>query len=97
VQQVYGDGPYAEVDKRIWQLRGPMQIEDFEGIAAEMGLDFPKLEAAMESDAVTARIDYNRDAAIALEVFGTPAFLAPNSLIVGSTDIDLLSETWLGQ
>lgn len=97
VREVYGDDLYAKAHDRIWNLRGPLNQAGFARIAADLGLDFAQISEAMDSDVVTARIDGNRDAAIALEILGTPAFLTPTSVLFGDTDVDTLAETWLNR
>ncbi|MEL6644199.1 MAG: DsbA family protein [Pseudomonadota bacterium] len=96
-QMTYGDEAHRAVHDMLWETRGPLNVAGFQRIAEDLSLDFDTLVEAMDSDAVTDRITYNRDAAIALEVLGTPAFLTPDSVVYGSTDIDVLSEAWLSQ
>jgi len=88
---------YQAVHERLWTIRGPLRTEGFERIADALGLDYEVIAPLMESDGVTARIDYNRNVAIDLEILGTPAFLTPNSMTFGSIDIDVLSDIWLSQ
>ncbi|MEL7151673.1 MAG: DsbA family protein [Pseudomonadota bacterium] len=97
VRDVEGDAAYATVNDALWTLRGPLNNAGFERVAAELDLDFSQIAPVMESEAITARITYNRDAAIALEILGTPAFVTADSVLFGVTDIDVLSEAWLNQ
>ena len=96
-QAAFGDVAYQAVHERLWTIRGPLRTEGFERIADALGLDYEVIAPLMESDSVTARIDYNRNVAIDLEILGTPAFLTPNSMTFGSIDIDVLSDIWLSQ
>lgn len=96
-QAAFGDAAYYAVHERLWDVRGPLRTEGFERIAAELELDYAAIEPLMESEAITSRIDYNRDFAIDLEILGTPAFVTPTTMIFGSIDIDVLSELWLSQ
>ena len=97
IQAAFGDVAYQAVHERLWTIRGPLRTEGFERIADTLGLDYEVIAPLMESDSVTARIDYNRNVAIDLEILGTPAFLTPSSMTFGSIDIDALSEIWLSQ
>lgn len=97
VREVEGEAAYSQVHDKLWAMRGPLNYAGFERIAAEVGLDFEAIAPVMETDKITAEIDGNRDIAIALEVFGTPAFVTPDSVTVGVIDIDVLSEAWLNQ
>ncbi len=94
---VHGAEAYAAVHEALWNIRGPLNAAGFQRVAGQLGLDYAPIEAAMESDEIDARIAYNRDAAIALEVLGTPAFLTKDSVVFGSTDMDALSNLWLSQ
>ncbi|MDA9865220.1 DsbA family protein [bacterium] len=97
VKEVAGNEAYARVHDRLWDLRGPLNQGMFGQIALDEGLDWPSVDAAMDSDAVTARIDRNRDIAIALEILGTPAFVTPRTVTFGQSDIPALAEDWLSQ
>lgn len=96
-RKVAGEATYYAVHEALWDIRGPLNNAGFQRLAEEMGLDFEKIVSLMESDAISARIAYNRDAAIALEILGTPAFLTPGNVSFGITDIDFLSEAWISQ
>ncbi|MCV3273308.1 DsbA family protein [Roseobacter sinensis] len=96
-REIYGDETYRAVHDRLWDVRGPLNTAGFQRIAGTLDLDFAKIAPVMESEAVTSRITYNRDVAIALGVLGTPAFVTPDSVVFGSTDIEALSEVWLSR
>ena len=96
-QAAYGAEEHAQVDARLWQVVGPLNDAAFETIAADLGLDYALIAPLMQSDAVTEQIDYNRDAAIALEIRGTPAFVTPDGVTVGSTDLAGMAEVWLSR
>ena len=97
VKNVAGADAYRRVHWRLWNLRGPMSAASFEAIAEDEKLDWASIVEDMQSDAVTARIDENRDIAIALEILGTPAFVTPKSILFGQSDIETLADTWLNQ
>ncbi|MGR3512871.1 MAG: DsbA family protein [Paracoccaceae bacterium] len=93
----YGAEAYRAVHDKLWENRGPLNVAGFQRIADMLDLDYDRIAAAMDSEAIDARITYNRDVAIALGVLGTPAFLTPTSVSFGSTDIDAISKAWLNQ
>lgn len=95
--ETYGNDAHRAVHDQLWQMRGPLNTAGFERIAEALSLDFAKIAPVMESEAITARIDYNRDVAISLEVLGTPAFLTPDSVSFGSTDVEAMSKAWLSR
>jgi protein-disulfide isomerase len=61
-------------------------------VAAEQGYDRDRLEAAMASPAIAARIDANLALAQALGVQGTPSFIIGERIVPGATDIERLAE-----
>ena len=97
VKEVAGPEAYARVHGRLWSLNGPLNWGSFERIAQEERLDWALIKVAMESAAVTDRINENRDIAIALEILGTPAFVTPTSISFGQSNIDTLAAGWLSQ
>ena len=97
VKEVVGLEAYARVHERLWHLRGPLNTTSFEKIALEESLDWSMIKETMESEAVSARIEQNRDIAIALEILGTPAFVTANSITFGQSDTKVLAEVWLNQ
>lgn len=97
VREVAGEQMYARAHDRLWDIRGPLNAAGFKRISTELNLPYDKIAARMESAEITARINYNRDAAIAMQILGTPAFVTPESVTVGQTDIDVLAANWLNQ
>ncbi|MFY0619978.1 DsbA family protein [Shimia sp.] len=97
VKTVAGESVYARVHKELWNLRGPLNSARFASIAKGEELDFSTVERVMESEEISQRIAYNRDLAIALGIAGTPAFVTPNSVTVGTVDIEDLKRIWLSQ
>ena len=96
-EAAYGPEQYRAVHDMIWEMRGPLNVAGFQRIAKDLGLDFGEIEPLMDDATIDARIDYNRDVAIALEVLGTPAFVTKDSVRFGSTDIATLAALWLNQ
>lgn len=97
VQALAGDEAYRQVHHALWTARGAMTSALFARIAAKAGLDFDAIEPMMESAEITARIDANRDAAIALELYGTPAFVSTSHITFGQQDIGDLAALWRAQ
>ena len=97
VRAVAGDAAYARVHDRLWALRRPFNSASFEQIAADEGLDVQAIADAMDDPAISARIDFNREAATALEILGTPAFMTPSTISVGERDSDALATLWLNR
>jgi len=97
IELVEGAETYRAVHNALWTLRGPFNEVSFRGIANDLGFDFEAVYLAMQSPTIDAEINRNRDIAIDLEIFGTPAFISPNSVGFGSTDVNALAELWLNQ
>jgi len=97
VQDLAGDAAYTAVHTALWELEGPLNSASFAPIAARLGLDYETIETVLDSEGITARITYNRDAAISLEILGTPAFVSATSVSFGDADTDALAATWLSQ
>jgi protein-disulfide isomerase len=88
---------YRAVHEALWKLEGPLREPTFRQIAEAENLNWSKIKIAMQSDAVSARIDKNRNIAIDLDILGTPAFVTPTSVRFGSTEAEGLVAEWLNQ
>lgn len=97
VKDVAGDEAYRQVHKMLWAHKGPYNTVVFGQFADKAALDYATLEPVMESDAISDRIEENRDIAIALEILGTPAFITPDTVSFGQSDIGALAKEWLSQ
>ncbi len=97
VWQVAGDDAYAETHEALWAHLGAYNTVVFSQMAEDLGLDFAVVEAAMWTDAVSQQIDANRDMAIALNIIGTPSFVTPEDIAVGTTDLERLTTLFLNQ
>ena len=97
VRAVAGDDAYARVHEALWAVRGPLNTGVFARIADEQGLDFTAIDAAMDTPAITDRINRNRDVAIDLGILGTPAFVTPRHVSFGQADVDDLADAWLSR
>lgn len=88
---------YRAVHEALWKLEGPLREPTFRQIAEAENLEWAQIKIAMQSDAVSARIDKNRNIAIDLDILGTPAFVTPTSVRFGSTEAEGLVAEWLNQ
>lgn len=95
VRALEGDEAYARVHDAIWAEDGALTTRTFQTIAEAHGLDFSEIEDEMQSDAITARINRNRDIAVHLEILGTPAFLTHSAVTFGQSNVTDLAEIWL--
>lgn len=96
-RMVAGDAAYERVHDALWQVNGALNAGVFARVAKAADVDFDAIWAMMDAPEITARIDYNRDVAIALQVLGTPAFITPTSVRFGQSEISELAELWLSQ
>lgn len=92
---IYGPESYAAMHTYLYTARLPLNEATFEEAALDLGLDHAKIMTAYDSDDVTQVINTNRDMAIDLEIRGTPAFLTPQKLHVGTMTFDDLN-TFIG-
>lgn len=97
VWHIAGDDAYAAAHDALWAHLGTYNTVTFSKMAEDLGLDFAAIETAMWSDEVSQRIDANRDMAIALNIIGTPSFVTPEDIAVGTTDLERLATLFLGQ
>lgn len=97
VQAVFGVEAYLRVHEQLFAHRGVFNSAAFEAIAAAENLDFARIDSAMYSAEITARIAYNRDTAVGLGIVGTPAFVTQSSVSVGESDTAELAKLWLNQ
>lgn len=94
---VAGPDAYEAVHDVLWDHKGPYNTVVFSRIAGDLSLEFDKIEGAMWTDSVTSRIDENRDIAIALDIIGTPSFVTPEDVAIGTTDIERLRALFFNQ
>ena len=96
-QQVEGEEAYRAAHEALWAHTGPYNTVVFSRIASELTLNFEAIEDAMWSDVITAQIDENRNIAIALDIIGTPSFVTPEDVAIGTTDLERLTALFLNQ
>lgn len=92
VKNIAGSEAYVATHEALWNLTGPMRASAFEQIALQNDLDWVTIKTEMTSEAVSSRIEQNRDIAIDLEILGTPA-----SVSFGGADAVALVAEWLSQ
>jgi len=97
VKGVAGTDPYHKVHEQLWAMSGPLRNSAFKALALEQGLDWMQVETAMNSAMVSDQIARNRDMAIDLGIFGTPAFVTLSSISFGQQDVEGLIASWLSQ
>lgn len=75
-------------------MTGPSEITDdsLHATAAQLNLDWPKLQVDMKAPDVLARIDANLALARKLELQGTPAYIVGTTLLPGAVDIEELQK-----
>ncbi|MGB3247205.1 MAG: DsbA family protein [Sulfitobacter sp.] len=96
-KNIAGSEAYLATHEALWHLKGPLHASAFEQIALQNDLDWVAIKTEMTSEAVSSRIEQNRDIAIDLEILGTPAFVTPTSVSFGGADAVALVAEWLSQ
>ncbi len=76
-------GKYRELHDRLMRHRGALDETKIMAIAAQAGLDIPKLKADMAAREIEAAIDANLELAGRLGIRGTPAFVIGSKVIPG--------------
>ncbi len=97
VWELSGDAAYVAAHEALWAHIGPYNTSFFSKVAQSLSLDEDLIEEVMWSDKITAKIDENRDMAIALGIVGTPSFVTPTDIAVGTTDLERLTELFVSQ
>lgn len=76
-------GKYREMHDRLMRHRGALDEKKIMAVAAQAGLDIPKLEADMAAREIEAAIDANLELAERIGIRGTPAFVIGGRMIPG--------------
>lgn len=79
-------GRYWDFHMALMRARGQLTERRIMQIAEELGLDTERLARDMESDAVTAELEANRQLASQLGITGTPAFVIGDQVVPGAID-----------
>jgi protein-disulfide isomerase len=80
-------GKYAEFHKALYDARTRVNETIVLRIAAELGLDVPRLKTDMQLPDIQAAIDKNAQLAQALKISGTPGFVVGDQIFPGATDL----------
>lgn len=76
-------GKYREMHDRLMRHRGALDEMKIMAVAAQAGLDIPKLKADMEARDIAAAIEANLALARRLGIRGTPAFVIGSKVFPG--------------
>ena len=85
-------GKYAAFHKALIGSRTRVTEAVVLKIAAEVGLDVPRMQADMQQPDNQAVIDRNTELAQALRITGTPGFVAGDQIFPGATDLATLKK-----
>lgn len=83
-------GRFLPFHRALMTLRGELTEDKILDTAASVGLDLERLEADMQSEAITAHIEETRGLAREIGVTGTPAFVVGDTLVPGAVGYDRL-------
>ncbi len=61
-------------------------------VAAEAGLDVPRMQTDMQQPDIQASIDRNMELAQALKITGTPGFIVGDQIFPGATDLETMKK-----
>ncbi|MCY4231777.1 MAG: DsbA family protein [Alphaproteobacteria bacterium] len=89
-------GKWTEFHVALMSAPGALTEDRIMDTAAELGLDIAQLRADMESEAVTAIIESNRELAELVGIRGTPAFLVKNAILPGAASQEDLAKLVAG-
>ena len=85
-------GLYLEFHNALMGFQGQLSDDVIFGLAREVGLDVGRLQADMESEAVSAEIAANLELARALDIRGTPAFVIGDNVVPGAVGLGVLQD-----
>ncbi|WP_348984119.1 DsbA family protein [Mesorhizobium mediterraneum] len=80
-------GKYVEFHKALYDAKTRVTEAVALRIAAEIGLDVPRLKTDMQLPDIQAAIDRNAQLAQALKITGTPGFVVGEQIVPGATDL----------
>jgi protein-disulfide isomerase len=85
-------GGYVKFHRALYQVKSRVTEAVVLKAAAEAGLDVERLTTDMESPEIQASIDRNLQLAQALNINGTPGFVAGKQILHGATDLATLMQ-----
>ncbi|MDX8477961.1 DsbA family protein [Mesorhizobium sp. VK24D] len=80
-------GKYLELHKALYGSRTRVTEAAVLKIAAETGIDVPRMQSDMQRPEIQALIDRNVELAQALGITGTPGFVVGDQIYPGATDL----------
>lgn len=80
-------GKYLEFHKALFNAKTRVTEAIVLKVAAEAGLDVPRLKNDMQQPDIQASIDRNTELAQALKITGTPGFVVGDQIFPGATDL----------
>jgi protein-disulfide isomerase len=85
-------GKYAEFHKALFGTRTRVTEAVVLKVAAEAGLDVPRLKTDMLQPDIQALIERNMELAQALKITGTPGFIVGDQIFPGATDLETMKK-----
>lgn len=85
-------GGYAKFHKALYEVKGRVTEAAVLKVAAEAGLDVARLKTDMQNPEIQASIDRNLKLAQALDINGTPGFVAGKQIVHGATDLETMKQ-----
>ncbi len=83
-------GKYVEFHIALFKQPSARTEVGFQKIADELGLDFEKLKADANGEAVKAELESHREAADKLGISGTPAFIIGDEFVPGYVPLETM-------
>lgn len=85
---IYGTEVSQALHEELYGTTAPMRVEVFAAASRKLGLDHDAVQAETQNAMITQIINDNRDMAIELGIAGTPVFIGPAKLKVGSVNVE---------
>ncbi|RUX27864.1 DsbA family protein [Mesorhizobium sp. M7A.F.Ca.US.011.01.1.1] len=80
-------GKYAEFHKALFAVKSRVNESIVLKVAADVGLDVPRLRTDMQQPEILEAIEQNVKLAQALKINGTPGFVVGDQIFPGATDL----------
>lgn len=85
-------GKYAVFHKALYDAKTRVTEAVVLKVAAQVGLDIPRLKTDMQHPDIQAAIDKNAQLAQALGITGTPGFVVGDQIFPGATNLDTMKK-----
>ncbi len=89
---VAGDNAYAQLHDALMTLPGNPSLPIMTRLVTTLGYDATAIEAEMNSDEVTRRLQETRELAQKLQINGTPGFVMAGQMMRGYAPLDVMRE-----